>query len=164
MRCDSVEIPQAVRVKTFKVAQRPEGFIRLTVGLKVNAEALPPAVVQGILDKSISLTSPATTVALLKLNAVAGLKGTVETVNGADVLTRVGVTCAQCHSTVDDSFNPGIGKITSTSDGADLAYWNRYVGVTRMGGHGSFSEPRTGVNVTNGTDDLISAKLPALQA
>ena len=33
-----------------------------------------------------------------------------------------------------------------------------------MGGHGSFSEPRTGVNVTNGTDDLITSKLPALQA
>ncbi|MBI4293055.1 MAG: c-type cytochrome, partial [Betaproteobacteria bacterium] len=58
----------------------------------------------------------------------------------------------------------GINRITSTGDGEDLAYWNRYVGVTQMGGHGSFSEPRTGVNVTNGTDDLISSKLPALQA
>jgi hypothetical protein len=38
-----------------------------------------------------------------------------------------------------------------------VAYWNRYVGVTQMGGHGSFSEPRTGVNVTNGIDDLITA-------
>jgi len=36
--------------------------------------------------------------------------------------------------------------------------------VTQMGGHGSFSEPRTGVSVTNGTDDLVSSKLPALQA
>src|SRR4029079_12278161 len=58
----------------------------------------------------------------------------------------------------------GINKITSTGDGDDIAYWNRYVGVTQMGGHGSFSERRTGVNVTNGTDDLITAKLPALQA
>ncbi len=58
----------------------------------------------------------------------------------------------------------GIHRITSTGDGEDIAYWNRYVGVTQMGGHGSFSEPRTGVNVTNGTDDLISSKLPALQA
>jgi len=58
----------------------------------------------------------------------------------------------------------GIHRITSTGDGADIAYWNRYVGVTQMGGHGSFSEPRTGVKVTNGTDDLITAKLPALQA
>ncbi|MEO6928419.1 MAG: c-type cytochrome, partial [Casimicrobiaceae bacterium] len=58
----------------------------------------------------------------------------------------------------------GIHRITSTGDGDDLAYWNRYVGVTQMGGHGSFSDPRIGVNVTNGTDDLISAKVPALQA
>jgi len=138
------------------------------------------------------------------------------------------VTCALCHSTVDNSFAPGIGKrldgwpnrdlnpgtiialspaltaaqkavynswgagkydprfnldgksgpqvippayglaginrITSTGDGDNPAYWNRYVGVTQMGGHGSFAEARTGVNVTNGPDDLISAKLPALQA
>jgi len=43
-------------------------------------------------------------------------------------------------------------------------YWNRYVAVTQMGGHGSFSEPRTGVSVTNGTDDLVSSVLPGLQA
>ena len=49
----------------------------ISVGLKVDAEALPPAVVQGIQDKTISLTDPATTVALIKLNAVVGVKGTV---------------------------------------------------------------------------------------
>lgn len=202
--------------------------VALSVGLKVDAQALPAAVVKGIQDGSVDLNSPATTVALLKLNAVVGIQGQVETINGVDTLTRVGVTCALCHSTVDNSFAPGIGKrldgwpnrdlnpgaiialspalddakkavynswgkgkydprfnldgingpqvippayglkgihrITSTGDGEDLAYWNRYVGVTQMGGHGTFSEPRTGVNVTNGTDDLISAKLPALQA
>jgi mono/diheme cytochrome c family protein len=58
----------------------------------------------------------------------------------------------------------GINSITVTGDGTDIMYWNRYVGVTQMGGHGSFSDPRTGVNVTNGTDDQISSKLPALQA
>ena len=200
----------------------------LSIGLKVDAEALPAAVVAGIQNGTVDLKSPDTTVALLKLNAVVGLKGTVETINGKDVLTRVGVTCALCHSTVDNSFAPGIGKrldgwpnrdlnagaiialspalsaavkavynswgpgkydprfnldgkngpqvippayglegihkIISTGDGDDLAYWNRYVGVTQMGGHGSFAEPRTGVNVSNGTDDLITAKLPALQA
>ena len=200
----------------------------LSVGLKVDAEALPPAVVAGIQNGSVDLRSPATTVTLLKLNAVVGLKGTVENVNGMDTLTRVGVTCALCHSTVDNSFAPGIGKrldgwpngdlnagaiialspalsaatkavynswgpgkydprfnldgkngpqvippayglkginkIISTGDGDDLSYWNRYVGVTQMGGHGSFVEPRTGVNVSNGTEDLITAKLPALQA
>src|SRR5688500_2579395 len=49
----------------------------LTVGLKVDAEAIPPAVVTGIQNGTISLTDPATTVALLKLNAVVGVKGTV---------------------------------------------------------------------------------------
>ena len=82
----------------------------LSVGLKVDAEALPAAVVQGIQNGSIDLHSPATTVAFLKLDAVVGLKGTVESVNGHDVLTRVGITCALCHSTVDNSFAPGIGK------------------------------------------------------
>ena len=82
----------------------------LSVGLKVDAEVLPDAVVKGIQDGSVDLKSPATTVALLKVNAVAGVKGTVETVNGADTLTRVGITCALCHLTVDNSFAPGIGK------------------------------------------------------
>jgi hypothetical protein len=138
----------------------------------------------------------------------------------------VGVTCALCHSTVDDAFAPGIGRrldgwpnrdldvgaiialspalpasakavygswgkgkydprfnfdgkngpqvippaygllgirsITSTGDGNDVAYWNRYVGVTQMHGHGSFSDARTGVSVNN-PPDLIGAKLAALQ-
>ena len=77
----------------------------LSVGLKFDADALP----SGILDKA-DLTSPATTVALLKLDAVVGLKGTVVTQEGVDRLTRVGITCALCHSTVDDSVVPGIGK------------------------------------------------------
>jgi hypothetical protein len=199
----------------------------LAVGLKVDADSLPPAVVQGIQNGSISLTSPATTVALLKLNAVVGIKGTVVTVGGKDTLTRVGITCALCHSTVDNSFAPGIGRrldgwpnrdlnpgaiialspsvsaaakavynswgkgrydprfnfdgkngpqvippaygllgvhrITVTGDGTDVEYWNRYVGVTQMHGHGSFVETRTGVNVQN-PPDSISALLPELQA
>ncbi|HET7767033.1 MAG TPA: hypothetical protein VFK92_18255 [Burkholderiales bacterium] len=82
----------------------------LTVGLKVDSDALPPAVVQGIQNHTISLTDPATTIALIKLDAVVGVKGTIENVNGVDALTRVGFTCALCHSTVDDSFAHGIGK------------------------------------------------------
>ena len=199
-----------------------------SVGLKVDSEALPPAVVKGIQDGSISMKSPATTVALIKLNAIVGIQGVVETIDGKDKLMRVGVTCALCHSTVDDSFAPGIGRrldgwpnrdlnpgaiialspalpaatkavynswgkgrydprfnldgkngpqvippayglksmhrVTSTGDGTDLAYWNRYVAVTQMGGHGTFTEPRTGVSVTNGKDDRVSGKLAALQA
>ena len=201
----------------------------LSVGLKVDTDSLPATVVTGIQNGSISLTSPATTVALLKLNAVVGVKGTVTTVNGADVLTRVGITCALCHSTVDNSFAAGIGKrldgwpnhdlnpgaiialssaltpaqkavynswgkgkydarynfdglngpsvippayglkgvtsVTYTGDGSDLAYWNRYVAVTQMHGHGSWVEPRATPpeNVQN-PPDMVTDKLAALQA
>jgi len=92
------------------IASSVDPTTALAVGMKVDAEALPASVVAGIQDGSISLTSPATTVALIKLDAVVGLKGTVETVGGVDRLTRVGITCALCHSTVDDSFAPGIGR------------------------------------------------------
>jgi mono/diheme cytochrome c family protein len=200
----------------------------LSVGLKVDAEALSAEVVQGITAGVVDLKSPATTVILLKLNAVVGVKGTVTSTNGVDTLTAVGITCALCHSTVDDSFAPGIGKrldgwpnhdldpgaiialspavtpaqkavysswgkgkydprynldglngpvaippayglqgvhrITVTGDGDEIAYWNRYVGVTQMGGHGTFAEPRLDLQVTKGTDDQISSKLAPLQA
>jgi mono/diheme cytochrome c family protein/cytochrome c5 len=82
----------------------------LQVGLKVDADALPAELKSAIAAGQVDLNSPATTVALLKLNAVLGVKGTVETVGGQDRLTRVGITCALCHSTVDNSFAPGIGK------------------------------------------------------
>lgn len=210
------------------IASAVDPTTALSVGLKVDASALPPAVVKGIQDGSIDLKQPATTIALLKLNAVVGLQGTVENVNGVDRLTRVGITCALCHSTVDNSFAPGIGKrldgwanrdlnpgaiialspaltaaqkavynswgkgkfdprhnvdglnkpvvippaygldgihrITVTGDGEDIAYWNRYVAVAEMGGQGSVSEPRLGLSLRNGSQDLVSAKLPGLQA
>ncbi len=73
----------------------------LTVGLKVDADVLPP----GILKK-VDLKSPATTVALLKMNAIVGIQATVDVNNH---ITRLGVTCALCHSTVDNSIMPGIG-------------------------------------------------------
>ena len=57
-----------------------------------------------------------------------------------------------------------MARITTTGDGDEIAYWNRYVAVTQMGGHGSFFDARTGVDVRNGTDDLVTARLPALQA
>lgn len=83
--------------------------LALAVGLKVDVDALPDAVKKGIADGSINLDDPAITIALLKLNAVVGAQGTVENVNGTDTLTRFGITCALCHSTVDNSFAPGIG-------------------------------------------------------
>jgi mono/diheme cytochrome c family protein len=208
------------------IEQAVDPTTALAVGLKVDTDSLPPQVVSAIQSGAISLTDPATTVALLKLNAVVGVKGTVQNVNGKDSLVRVGITCALCHSTVDNSFAKGIGKrldgwpnrdlnvgaivalspvlppsakavynswgpgmydprfnfdgkngpqvippaygllgihrITSTGDGDDIEYWNRYVGVTQMHGHGSFDEPRTGVHVNN-PPDIISPLLPALQ-
>ena len=77
----------------------------LAVGLKVDADVLPP----GILGQ-VDLDDPATTVALLKLNAVVGVMGHVETRNGRDTLLSVGITCALCHSKVDDRLAPGIGS------------------------------------------------------
>jgi hypothetical protein len=69
-------------------------------------DALPPAVVAGIQNSTISLTDPATTLALLKLNAVVGVTGVFDT---SGKLTSVGIPCALCHSTVDDAFAPGVG-------------------------------------------------------
>ena len=74
----------------------------LSVGLKVDADALPP----GILETA-DLTDPATTVALIGLGAVVGIEGEV---TDEGELVSVGITCALCHSTVDDSLAPGIGR------------------------------------------------------
>ncbi|HEX9562477.1 MAG TPA: c-type cytochrome [Gemmatimonadaceae bacterium] len=82
----------------------------LKLGLKVDAEAIPANVAAAIKDGRVDLTSPATTLTLLKFNAVVGLKGTVTMVNGTDSLVGLGITCALCHSNVDDSFAPGIGR------------------------------------------------------
>ena len=58
----------------------------------------------------------------------------------------------------------GIHSITFTGDGDEVAYWNRYVAVTQMGGLGTFTEPRLSLSITNGTEDRVTTKLPALQA
>ncbi len=58
----------------------------------------------------------------------------------------------------------GIHSVTFTGDGKEPAYWNRYVAVAEMGGLGTVVEPRLNINITHGTQDLVSAKLPALQA
>ena len=201
----------------------------LAVGLKVDADALPRGVVRAIAAGDVNLDDPAVTLELLRLDAVVGLRGRVE--NGA--ITNLGVTCALCHSTVDDSLAPGIGRRldgwantdlnvgailglspaldaatkaefgtwgpgkydprhhafdgtnlialnspsvpvvippiyglrgvqfeTVTADGP-ISYWNGYVGVSQMGGHGSFSDPRIGLFIVQ-TPDLVTPKLPAL--
>ena len=197
----------------------------LSVGLKVDAAAIPPDVAQAIKAGQVDLESPATTVTLLKLNAVVGLKGTVKTVGGRDTLVGLGITCALCHSTVDNSFIPGIGQRrdgwpnrdlnvgaiialspavtaaqkavynswgagkydprfnidgkstplvlppaygladvkneTFTAEGP-ISYWNAYVAVTQMHGHGSFSDPRMGIDIKQ-SPDMVGPLLAALR-
>src|SRR4051794_31962882 len=201
----------------------------LAVGLKVDVDALPRPLIVALRKGDVDLTNPAVTTELLRLNAVVGVKGNVESGH----LTSVGITCALCHSTVDNSFAPGIGERldgwanvdlnvgaivalspalpedlkaefrtwgpgkydprhhvfdginllplnspsvpivipsiyglkgvgfeTYTADGP-ISYWNSYVGVGQMGGHGSFSDPRIGLSITQ-TPDLVTPKLAAL--
>ena len=187
----------------------------LGVGLKVDATALPADFLA-----THDLNDPATTVELIKLKAVVGLVGTVR----GTQLKSVGITCAICHSTVDNSvaagignrldgwpnvdlnpgaiialspaltsaqkaiynswgpgrFDPrfnvdgingpvlippafglkGVGFETYTGDGP-ISYWNNYVAVLEMGGHGSFSDPRLGITITQ-EPDLVTPKLPEL--
>jgi hypothetical protein len=199
----------------------------LAVGLKVDLDALPPATVAALKSGQVDLTDPAVTRSLLTANAVVGVKGRVD---DAGTLTSVGITCALCHSTVDDALAPGIGRRldgwanTTLNVGAILAlspaldaatraefstwgpgkydprhhyfdgtalvplntpslpivippiyglqrvgfetysgdgpisYWNSYVGVGQMGGHGSFRDPRIGVRISQ-RPDLVTPKL-----
>jgi mono/diheme cytochrome c family protein len=194
----------------------------LSVGLKVDVDALPASVKMALQNGTIDLNDPATTVALLKLGAVVGVIGHVDANN---VLTGVGVTCALCHSTVDNSFAQNIGHrldgwpnrtlnvgaiialspaLTAAQravynswgpgkydprfniDGQNIpavippafglrnvdreiytgddtiSYWNDYVAVTQMHGHGRFVDPRIGVSVNN-PPELVAPKLAALR-
>lgn len=78
----------------------------LAVGLKVDVDALPADLIQSLKLGRANLDDPAVTVALLKLNSVVGLTGFF---NDEGNLRSVGIQCALCHSTVDNSFAPGIG-------------------------------------------------------
>src|SRR3954453_21565034 len=79
----------------------------LALGLKVDATRIPVKVAKAIKAGRVDLGDPKTTVALLKLNAVVGVKGYFDK---RGTLSSVGITCAVCHSTVDNSFAPGIGR------------------------------------------------------
>jgi len=217
-------------LRMHEVIAKVDPATALSVGLKVDVDALPSAVIAALRAGAVDLTAPATTVELLRLNAVVGVKGTV---NNSGQLTTVGVTCALCHSSVDNSFAPGIGKRldgwanrdlnvgaivalspvldegtkaefrlwgpgkydprhhafdginilslnrsslpvlippiyglkgvgfeTYTADGP-ISYWNSYVGVSQMGGHGSFRDSRIGLLIQQ-TPDLVTPKLAAL--
>jgi mono/diheme cytochrome c family protein len=230
------------RFDTFGDEQFWTGFLRmhealpavtprtaLGVGLKVDQQALPTAVVDALRAGTVNLDDPAVTLELLRLNAVVGVKGTVT----SGQLTQVGITCALCHSTVDNALAPGIGRRldgwaatdlnvgaivalspvlddatkaefrawgpgkydprhhafdgntlvplnspslpvvlppiyglqgvgfeTYTGDGP-ISYWNSYVGVSQMGGQGSFHDPRIGLSIKQ-SPDLVTPKLRAL--
>lgn len=78
----------------------------LSVGLKVDVDAVPPPVAGALKAGTVDLDDPASTLVLLKANAVVGVTGRFD---ATGKLTSLGVQCAFCHSTVDDSFAPGIG-------------------------------------------------------
>jgi hypothetical protein len=79
----------------------------LSVGLKVDADALPESLKKQLKAGKVNLDEPATTVALLKLNAILGVTAFA---NPDGSVKSMGIQCAFCHSTVDDSFAPGIGR------------------------------------------------------
>lgn len=202
----------------------------LSVGLKVDVDALPAALIAALRAGQVDLNDPTVTIELLRLNAVVGVIGKID---DSRQLTRIGITCALCHSTVDNSFTTGIGKRldgwpnrdlnvgailglspalpdtlkaefstwgpgkydprhhafdgmniipmnsptlpvlippayglrgvgfeTYTGDGS-ISYWNSYVGVSQMGGQGSFRDPRIGLAITQ-KPDRVTPKLAAL--
>lgn len=78
----------------------------LAAGLKVDRDALPPSLVQELKSGQVDLKDPAVTLASLKLNSVVGVTGFFKP---DGTLKSVGIQCAFCHSTVDNSLAPGIG-------------------------------------------------------
>jgi hypothetical protein len=79
----------------------------LAAGLKVDLDALPREVVRSLRQGKVDLDDPAVTLLLLRLNAVLGVKGIF---NSGGTLSSVGITCALCHSTVDNRLALGIGR------------------------------------------------------
>lgn len=77
----------------------------LGAGLKVDVDALPPNVIKALETGAVNLDDPAVTITLLRANAVVGVTGFFS----GNKLCKVGIQCALCHSTVDDSLAPGIG-------------------------------------------------------
>ncbi|HEU5059919.1 MAG TPA: hypothetical protein VFU21_25485, partial [Kofleriaceae bacterium] len=79
----------------------------LALGLKVDIDALPREVVEALERGEVDLEDPATTLVLLRADAVVGVTGFFD---GEGAIEAIGIQCALCHSTVDDSFAPGIGS------------------------------------------------------
>ncbi len=105
---DTLQLHQAIEGATLGgVGPGVSPKTALAVGLKVDVRALPASVIQALQQGMVNLDDPATTLALLQLNAVVGVTGFFDSSGG---LRSMGVHCPLCHSTVDDSFAPGIGR------------------------------------------------------
>ena len=104
---DKLKLHQAIQGSKFGgVGPGVSPKTALGVGLKVDMDALPADLVAKIKKGEVNLDDPATTLALIKLDSVLGVRGTF---NKDGSLKAVGLSCAVCHSTVDDAFAPGIG-------------------------------------------------------
>ena len=104
---DTLHLHQAIEgAKLGGVGPGVSPATALAVGLKVDVDAIPPNVVQALAHGQVNLNDPAVTLALLQLNAVVGVTGHF---NSQGTLSSIGIQCAFCHSTVDNSFAPGIG-------------------------------------------------------
>src|SRR5215208_746265 len=103
---DALQLHQAIKGATLGgVGPGISPSTALSLGLKVDVDALPRPLINQVRQGKVNLNDPATTVALLKLDAVLGLKGFFQGEN----LNSIGITCALCHSTVDNSLTFGIG-------------------------------------------------------
>jgi len=122
---DTLKLHQAIEgAKLGGIGPGVSPKIALAVGLKVDVDALPSNLVEQIVKGRVNLNEPAVTLALLKLNAVVGVKGIF---NSSGTLKSVGIQCALCHSTVDNSSpalcfgqvvpNPGTGCVGHRLDG-----------------------------------------------
>jgi hypothetical protein len=104
---DTLHLHQAIEgAKLGGVGPGVSPATALAVGLKVDVEALPPDLIAALKLGRVNLQDPATTLTLLKLNSVVGLTGFF---NSQGSLRSIGIQCAFCHSTVDNSLAPGIG-------------------------------------------------------
>ena len=105
---DALKLHQAIQGSRFGgVGPGVSPRTALAVGLKVDADALPNKLLKQLKRGEVDLDDPATTLALLKLNSVVGLTGVF---NAGGTLRSIGIQCALCHSTVDNSVAPGIGS------------------------------------------------------
>lgn len=104
---DTIQLHRAIEGQKFGgVGPGVSPKTALAVGLKVDVNALPNELQEQIKAGAVNLDDPATTLALMKLNAVVGITGFF---NPDGSLRSMGIQCALCHSRVDDSFAPGIG-------------------------------------------------------